>query len=49
MALGLAILHALRMVPFVGPLIGLLAVLWGLGALVLALYRNMRSPQPAAA
>jgi cytoskeletal protein CcmA (bactofilin family) len=49
MALGLAILHALRMVPFVGPLIGLLVVLWGMGALVLALYRNMRSPQPAAA
>ena len=49
MALGLAILHALRIVPFVGPLIGLLALMWGLGALVLALYRNMRPPQPAVA
>jgi hypothetical protein len=47
LALGLAILHAVRMLPYVSPLIGLLVTIWGLGALVLALHKQMR-PQIAA-
>lgn len=50
LALGLAVLRVVRMIPYVGPLAGILIVAWGLGALVLAVYRRMR-PQlaPAAA
>jgi cytoskeletal protein CcmA (bactofilin family) len=50
LALGLAILRALRMIPYAGPLIGAIIVIWGLGALVLAIHKKMR-PQlaPAAA
>lgn len=50
LALGLAILRALRMIPYAGPLVGAIIVIWGLGALVLAIHKKMR-PQlaPAAA
>jgi cytoskeletal protein CcmA (bactofilin family) len=48
LALGLAILRGLRMLPYVGPWITLLVIIWGLGAIVLALYRKMR-PQMAMA
>jgi cytoskeletal protein CcmA (bactofilin family) len=48
LALGLVILRALRMLPYVGPLVGLVVVVWGLGALVLAVYKRMR-PQAVAA
>ena len=50
LALGLAIIHAVRMipVPFERPLIGLVVTAWGLGALSLAIYKNVR-PQMAAA
>jgi cytoskeletal protein CcmA (bactofilin family) len=47
-ALGLAILHLLRLIPFAGGLIGLVVVLWGLGALVLAIRKRL-APQFAAA
>jgi cytoskeletal protein CcmA (bactofilin family) len=47
LALGLAILHGLRMIPFLGRLIGLIVILWGLGALVLAIHQRLR-PQLAA-
>jgi cytoskeletal protein CcmA (bactofilin family) len=47
LALGLVILRALRMLPYVGLLIGLLTVMMGLGAIVLALHRRV-SPQVAA-
>jgi cytoskeletal protein CcmA (bactofilin family) len=43
LAIGLAVLRALRMIPFVGPLAGLIITIWGLGALVLAAYSRMRS------
>jgi cytoskeletal protein CcmA (bactofilin family) len=49
LALGLAILRVLRALPFAGGVIGFIVVIWGLGALVLALYRRMRSPVSAAA
>ena len=44
LALGLAIIHAVRMipVPFERPLIGLVVTAWGLGALSLAIYKNVR-------
>jgi cytoskeletal protein CcmA (bactofilin family) len=42
LALGLAILRALRMIPYMGPLVGLIITIWGLGALVLAAYDHMR-------
>jgi len=47
LALGLAILSVLRLIPFAGGLIGLLVAAWGLGALILAIHRHMR-PQVAA-
>ncbi len=46
LAIGLAILRALRMIPFMGPLAGLIITIWGLGALLLAAYSRMR-PQSA--
>jgi uncharacterized membrane protein len=49
LALGLAIIHVITMLPFAGPWIQLLVVpVWGLGALMLALHKNMR-PQLAPA
>lgn len=48
LALGLAIIRGLTMIPFVGPLILLIVTIWGLGGLVLALHRKM-SPHIAAA
>ena len=42
LALGLAILRVLRMLPYLGPWITWLVIFWGLGAIVLALYRKMR-------
>ena len=49
MALGLAILRLLRMVPFLGPLVAVVAAIWGLGALVLTFYKKMRPRFAAAA
>jgi hypothetical protein len=49
LALGLAILHLLRLIPFVGRLIGLVVVLWGLGALILAIHKRLRPQFVAAA
>ncbi|MGD1210538.1 MAG: zf-HC2 domain-containing protein [Candidatus Acidiferrales bacterium] len=49
LALGLAIIRALTMVPFAGPLIhSLIIPIWGMGALVLAIHKRMR-PQLAPA
>jgi cytoskeletal protein CcmA (bactofilin family) len=49
LALGLAILQAIRMVPFAGPVIGLLIAMWGFGAVVLALHRRISPPASVAA
>jgi hypothetical protein len=43
LAIGLAVLRVLRMVPYAGPIIGLLIAVWGLGALALAIHRSMRT------
>jgi cytoskeletal protein CcmA (bactofilin family) len=48
LALGLAIIRVLTMIPFAGPLILLVVTIWGLGGLVLALHRKM-APHVAAA
>jgi hypothetical protein len=48
LALGLLLLRAVGMLPYVGHWISFLVVAWGLGAMVLALYRYMR-PQLAPA
>jgi cytoskeletal protein CcmA (bactofilin family) len=48
LALGLAIIRALTMVPFAGGLIAVIVIIWGLGAIVLALHRKI-GPQLAAA
>src|SRR5579863_3020476 len=48
LALGLAILRALGMLPFLGGWISFVVVIWGMGAVALAIYKNMR-PQLAAA
>ncbi|HEY4710041.1 MAG TPA: hypothetical protein VIH46_07720 [Candidatus Acidoferrales bacterium] len=49
LALGLAILRGVRMLPYVGLLAGLLIVMWGLGAVVLALHRRITTPAVVAA
>ena len=50
LALGLAIIRAVRIIPYLGALLGSIVVVWGLGALVLTLYRYMRPHYaPAAA
>ena len=48
LALGLAILRALGMLPYLGGWISFVVVIWGIGAVALASYKNMR-PQVAAA
>jgi len=47
LALGLGILHALVMLPYVSGLIALVVAIWGMGALVLAVHKHMR-PQTEA-
>lgn len=49
LALGLAILRALRIVPYVGWLVTLVMLFWGLGALALALHKMSRAKAPAQA
>ncbi|MGA8143689.1 MAG: zf-HC2 domain-containing protein [Candidatus Acidiferrales bacterium] len=50
LALGLAIIRALRMIPYLGVLVAAVVLVWGLGALVLTLYKYMRPHYaPAAA
>lgn len=54
LALGLAILHALELIPYhVGFLVKLVVLWWGLGAIAIALYGHLRRPTaipvPAAA
>jgi cytoskeletal protein CcmA (bactofilin family) len=46
---GLAVLAAVGLIPFLGGLVGLAAVVLGLGALTLTLFRSWRGPAPAAA
>ncbi|MFZ3214699.1 MAG: polymer-forming cytoskeletal protein [Candidatus Acidiferrales bacterium] len=48
LALGLVILRALGMLPFLGGWISFVVVVWGMGAVALAVYKNMR-PHLAAA
>jgi cytoskeletal protein CcmA (bactofilin family)/anti-sigma factor RsiW len=50
LALGLAIIRAVSLLPFLGGLVMFLVVIWGLGALALTIYERLR-PQlaPAAA
>lgn len=42
LALGLAILRVLRMFPYLGAWVAALILVWGLGALVLAVYKHLR-------
>jgi cytoskeletal protein CcmA (bactofilin family) len=48
LALGLAILRGLRILPYIGWLVTLVMLFWGLGALALALHRMTRTKAPAA-
>jgi hypothetical protein len=48
LALGLAIIRALAILPYLGGLLMSLVVIWGLGALALTIYKRMR-PQLATA
>jgi hypothetical protein len=51
MAVGLLILHAARLIPILGGLVGMVVVLWGTGAVLLGFYRMSRvetsAPLPA--
>jgi cytoskeletal protein CcmA (bactofilin family) len=50
MAVGLLILHVVRLIPVLGGLVGLVVVLWGSGAVLLGFYRISRlEAAPAAA
>ncbi len=51
LAIGLAVLRALRMIPFLGTFATFVIIIWGLGALLLAAYGRMRphSTPPVAA
>jgi cytoskeletal protein CcmA (bactofilin family) len=49
LAVGLLVLRLLCMVPFLGGLVKLAVLLWGLGALALAVYDRSRTRAPAAA
>jgi len=49
LALGLAILRGLRILPYVGWLVTLVMLFWGLGALVLALHKISRAKAPTEA
>lgn len=55
LALGLFILHVLRVLPYVGGWILFIAMFWGFGAMVMAIYKRLRpqlsggAPQPIAA
>jgi hypothetical protein len=49
LALGIVILRILHMLPYAGFWFGLLTVMWGLGAMVLALHRRMSPPATVAA
>jgi len=42
LALGLAILRLIRVIPFVGPLSMWVVIIWGLGAYVLSIHKRMR-------
>lgn len=49
LALGLALIQAGTMLPFLGILIAFLAAVWGVGALVLALHKHLRTQWAPAA
>jgi hypothetical protein len=48
LAVGLAILHAIRLVPIVGWVVMLLVTVWGLGASAATLHRRVRRQTVAA-
>ena len=48
LALGLFILHVLRVLPYVGEWILFIAIVWGFGSIVMAIYKRLR-PQVAIA
>ena len=53
LALGLLIIRVLGLIPYLGGFVWLAVILWGLGALILAIYKRTRSepaaPQPITA
>lgn len=48
LALGLAILRVVRVIPFLGPLSMWVVIIWGLGAYVLSVHKKMRHQVAAA-
>jgi hypothetical protein len=48
LALGLAIIRVIELVPFLGNVVAAIVVVWGLGALALTLYKNLRPAAVAA-
>jgi hypothetical protein len=49
MALGLLIIDALRLIPWVGGFVTYIVVIWGLGAISITIYRRLRPVITAAA
>jgi cytoskeletal protein CcmA (bactofilin family) len=48
LALGLAIIHAVKLVPYLHVFVASVVLVWGMGAMAVAVYKNLR-PVPAAA
>jgi hypothetical protein len=43
LALGLAIIHAVKLVPYLHVFVAAVVVVWGMGAMALAVYKNLRA------
>jgi cytoskeletal protein CcmA (bactofilin family) len=48
LALGLAIIHAVKLAPYLGVFVSSVVLVWGMGAIAVAAYKNLR-PEPVAA
>ena len=48
LALGLAILSAIKLVPWIGSIVSVIVLLWGFGAIAVAIYHRMRPALVAA-
>ena len=48
LALGLLIIDVVRLVPFLGALVSAVVVMWGIGAILLAVHNQSRRPAAAA-
>jgi len=48
LAIGLAILSLVKLVPWIGAIVGAIVVVWGVGAIAYTMYRRVRPALAAA-